>query len=320
MKRDPMARTTPRPAGLTWFTYCALIAPLLLASSALAQCKENGDISANLQKGDDYRGMVTGAIGLTPEVGGALSFAASILWADNSDQELFDQIVDYVNKLVPALIAQEHVRLLQGHVAGLRKIVYDYKHTSNQLQKGEWLTSLLAHLDELEPEFFDDRTPEHTLAHFVTFGSIKLLALREQCLFAEQYYGNDIDHATHLNQLHHEIARYTAAARSIRERAMAWRLSQLRLDHENRYVSHMLYRDFYWVRDDFCGWNSNQTWRLPVINGRLADRRGGRRPRPGRAGPACGPGRATAEGAQRRLSRLGARAGGAASLRRIASR
>ena len=268
-----MARTTPTRAGLRWFTYCALIAPLLFASSARAQCKENGDISANLQKGDDYRGMVTGAIGLTPEVGGALSFATSILWADNSDQELFDQIVDYVNKLVPALIAQEHVRLLQQHVAGLRQIVRDYKQTSNPLQKGEWLTALLAELDELEPEFFDNRVPERTLAYFVAFGSIKLLALREQFLFAQQYYGNDVDRATHLKQLHQDIARYTAAVTGIRQRAMAWRLSQLRLDHENRYVSHMLYRDFYWVRDDFCGWNSNQTSHLAFIKGRLEDRR-----------------------------------------------
>ena len=103
----------------------------------------------------------------------------------------------YVNQVVPGMIAQEHVQQLQQHVAGLRAVLNDYNQTTDPVQEGEYLTTLISLLDELEPEFFNPRprsAPWHTL---LLSGSIRLVALREQYLFAAQYYGADPDRAAH---------------------------------------------------------------------------------------------------------------------------
>ena len=166
--------------------------------------------------------------GLVPEVGGVLKEVASFLLPDDNNAEAaFDQMKKYVDKLMPELISQEHVTQLLNHVTGLKKVLDDYNETHNLRQKGQWLTSLLALLDEIEPKFFDPRVPERTLAHFVAFGSLKIAALREQALFSKDYYGKDDDRALHERKLNDTIRKYTEAAAGIKDRAMAWRLGKI---------------------------------------------------------------------------------------------
>jgi delta endotoxin, N-terminal domain len=234
----------------------AAISPLKMP----AQCTDQGVIPATFTPGPDYRSLVSGAIGATPAIGSALSGITKFLWSDDSQQQVFNALVAYVNQVVPGMIAQEHVQQLQQHVVGLRAVLNDYNQTTDPVQKGEYLTTLISLLDELEPEFFDPRTPERTLAHFVAFGSIRLVALREQYLFAAQYYGADPDRAAHLTLLQSNIARYTKAAADIRSRAMEWRLGMVNFAQNStwNYGVRSKQQIFHTsTRDDFCNANVN---------------------------------------------------------------
>ncbi|SEF71563.1 delta endotoxin, N-terminal domain [Bryocella elongata] len=225
-----------------------------VSASAGAQCGDHTE-SVNFQQGADYRGLVSGVVGTVPAVGSALSGVTKVLWQDNSQQQLMDALVDYVNRVVPGMIAQEHARILQEHVAGLRSLLNDYNQTTDPVQKGQYLTALLALLDELEPEFFDPRVPERTMAHFVAFGSIRLVALREQYLFARVYYGSDADRVLHEAKLRTAVATYRQAAVAMRGRVMDWRMGMIHLNQGSASkLSGRFMNMYHWwnTHDDFC--------------------------------------------------------------------
>ena len=201
------------------------------------------------------RMIAPAALGAVPEVGAILKAVAGFLLPDdNTPEAAFDQMRKYVDKLVPELISQEHVTQLQHHVTGLNKVLKDYNETHNPRQKGQWLTSLLALLDELEPTFFDPRVPERTLAHFVAFGSLRIAALRELALFSKDYYGNDDDRATHERWLNDTIRKYTEAAAGIKDRAMAWRLGKIHGQSQYEYHGKGADNIRVFAVDDFCNW------------------------------------------------------------------
>jgi hypothetical protein len=207
---------------------------IVFATKINGQCNEPGGVKPEFKGSPDYRHLVAGIVGSVPgligagPLGSALHGLTLFLWPDNSSEEVFQAMVDYVNKLVPELISQERIHTLQEHVQGLKEIVADYDDTTDPLQKGEYLTSFIATLDSLEPQFFDDRAPEKTLAPLVAFGTLKLVALREQYLNAHLYYGNDDrDRAMHYQKLKNTVEKYTKATAGIRKRLLDARMAKI---------------------------------------------------------------------------------------------
>ncbi len=210
-------------------------------------------------KSDKARTIVVALSGAVPKVGGLVSGAIKFLWKDvDNYSAVFDQMREYVDKLIPEMISREHVHKLEQHVSGLRSAANNYVRTTNLLQKGEYLTSMLTVLDAMEPEFFDDRAPEKVLAHFVAFGTLKLAALREQYLFAPDYYGGDEDRESHFQLLQQQVGRYTGAAAGIRTRALAWRMGKIKCERGSEQKSRTKSAPLKWrwldVHDELCGW------------------------------------------------------------------
>jgi hypothetical protein len=109
-----------------------------------------------------------------------------------------------------------------------------------------------------EPRFFDtpdpkESRPERVLAHFIAFGTLKMVALRELYVHGEEYYGSDNDRNLHLRNLLHAVEKYTSAAAGIRQRAMDWRYSTLhKYQYEEVMRTGLTTRTVYYVSDDLC--------------------------------------------------------------------
>jgi hypothetical protein len=203
--------------GILSFATMAALLLMLCATGARSRCNEQVGSAPEFKGSTDYRNLVAGS---------AVSELTLLLWPDNSQEQLFQAIVDYVNRVVPGMIAQEHILLLEQNVQGLKKLVKDYDRTINPMHKGEYLTDLIGHLDVLEPQFFDERLPERTLAPLVAFGTLRLVALREQYLYSNLYYGTDPDRLTHYEELKETAARYVAATSSMRQRVLDARMAR----------------------------------------------------------------------------------------------
>jgi hypothetical protein len=218
------------------------------------------------------RDVVKGSLGAVPEVGWVLSALTSVLWPQTTKDPLqnWNEIKQYAEKMCKALIAAESTKQLEERLEGIRRVLNDYKHTSlGSRQKGEWFTSLLAVLDETEPFFFDKDYPEKTLPYFVAMGTLKLAALREQCLFYKDIYLiPDPDAVEHLQELKDKIREYTDAAADLRKRVMKWRLDMIQRQVSERMVSDFGNKVRTWVVSDAMdGW-SNCERVQPVHDGR----------------------------------------------------
>jgi hypothetical protein len=206
----------------------------LFATQAMAQvnCGPEGSVSPSVSyiardTGVDFRQAVLTLIGQVPDAGSSLKAVTGFLWKEEGSEasDVFAQMKDYVDQLVPELIAQERARDLEKRLAGLHQILKDYNGTSYGVaQKGQWFTSLLALLNQAEPFFFDPRNPEKTLPYFVPMGTLRILALQEQYLYYQRIYAvADPDRNKHLTDLQNAIKNYTDGLNKANADALRWR-------------------------------------------------------------------------------------------------
>ena len=227
LRRWPIARAIISAAVLP------LIGGALWPPAAGAvDCGREGGVSPNIRyvarnTGVDFRDIVIGIVGKVPEAGEALAGVTSFLWKqEGTEDDVFQQMKEYVDALVPELIAQERATQLAQRLAGLHAVLKDYNGTSYGVsQKGQYFTSFLSALSQAEPFFFDPRAPEKTLPYFVPMGTLKILALREQYLYYDRIYKeHDPDQASHLQDLQTAIKTYSAALSEAQVAAMRWRV------------------------------------------------------------------------------------------------
>jgi hypothetical protein len=107
---------------------------------------------------------------------------------------------EYVDALVPELIAQERARDLEKRLAGLHQVLNSYNRTSYGVQqKGQYFTSFLS-----------------LLPYFVPMGTLTIVALQEQYLYYQKIYNEaDPDKAKHLEDLQDAITKYSKRDRDL---------------------------------------------------------------------------------------------------------
>jgi Ricin-type beta-trefoil lectin domain-like len=187
-----------------------------------------GDASALM------RTIIIGIAGKIPEIGSGLGPLLTLLWPDDSQTRIWEQMKNYVSALVGELIAQQQLNALWLKLAGLRNVLktYELEKYGTTKKRGAF-DALLAAFDEAEPMFFSRADPVSTLPCFVAMGTIRLAALRELCLSYERIYLEpDQSAAERLKDLKTNIATYKAAADSARDRAVAWRLAKIVVEDE----------------------------------------------------------------------------------------
>jgi len=183
---------------------------------------------------EKMRKLIIDVAGKVPEVGSGLAGLLSMLWPeDDKFQRVWQQMKSYVQDLVREMISQERLHSLSNKLAGIQSCLNDYnKEDYGAPPKAGFFTALLAALNTAEPDFFDPREPQQTLPYFIALGSIRLAALREMCMSYKKIFGKDDDKPqVHLEDLRKKIAAFVEGANTARERAIAWRLTKVRLEH-----------------------------------------------------------------------------------------
>jgi hypothetical protein len=225
------------------------------------------------------RTIVLGALGATPKAGDFLGVAgpagmaikalgpvATIIgffWKETDNyQAVFDAMKKYVDDVVPEMIDRARVEDLGHEVGGLRRAMDEYTRLTSPLAKGIKLSEIVTLTQTMEDKFFDFKHPEKLLTQFVTFGTLKLAARREQYLFAEEYYGpkgRDDRENVYLPELQKDVKRYSQGAAAMRDQALAWRMSKVRLEPWEDCCTNLGYQSNvpftrYRIKDEMCGW------------------------------------------------------------------
>lgn len=183
---------------------------------------------------DRFGDLVAGLVTLIPRVGGALKGLVQFLWPDMTNpKEVWYEIKGEVIQIVQNLIDQQKTVEMEKRLDGLGNLLLDYINTSyNTPQKGQMFTHILGTLNEDEPYFFDQSSPQLTLTYFVNLGTIEIAALNEQYTSYSEIYTTDPnnpvtdpDRDYHLQILKTKIQKYCEGAQTARAGAMEWRLS-----------------------------------------------------------------------------------------------
>jgi hypothetical protein len=102
-----------------------------------------------------------------PVVGDVLKEYTKAIWKDPGPRQLFKQMKDYVDKMVPELISDQHITDLREGVEGVNNALKAYDDTDIPEEKAKYLTSIETAIDiALEPKYFDSRAPEKALPVF----------------------------------------------------------------------------------------------------------------------------------------------------------
>jgi hypothetical protein len=174
-------------------------------------------------------GAIVGAATETPNVGGVIGSVIGFLWTDNRQ---FDKVKEYVDKVTKGMVEQSRRDRLkkdfEHELDGLKSVADDYQQEPDWGLKGPKLSALIVAIKLSEPTFFDqDNPPEIVLPYLVALGTLKLAALREQYLFAKEYYGADSNRADHLRELKDTVNTYTSTAVDLKKRVYSWRIAKL---------------------------------------------------------------------------------------------
>jgi|GEM_PF-7062046 len=214
------------------------------------------------------RDIVTTGLKLVPDVGSVLSGAVSFLWKDPKPDRLFDELVTYVNKLVPESITAERVKQQDYDVKGLRGLLQKYQDEHDLVYKGKALDYLRNRLLELEPAYLDnpDTPPEKILPLVVAYGRLRLAVLRERLLHQEEYYPNNVSTLL-VSDYNDAVKALTDVAKDIKQKIIDNRLAKLHSGSGLREDWDKLawggadagpvagQTMWYTVGDDFCDWN-----------------------------------------------------------------
>jgi hypothetical protein len=198
---------------------------------------------------------VTGPVGMVLKAGGPVAAIIGFFWKETDNSKaVFEAMKKYVDDLVPEMIDRARVEDLENEVHGLRDEMDLYAQLTSPLAKGIKISTILSLTQVMENKFFNFKHPEKLLTQFVTFGTLKLTARREQYLYAEEYYGpkGRDDRKIYLQKLEEDVKKYSQGAAAMRDQALAWRLSKISWykwwdgPANNRRFS---------VKDEMCGYD-----------------------------------------------------------------
>jgi hypothetical protein len=221
----------------------------------------------------NVRQLVTEGAAAIPRVGDAINFVMDLFWPDGS-QSQFTQMKNYVDQLVPAAIAQYDKTQLQNDLAYLIAAAGEMKHTRTLSTKADDLKDIVSRLGEMDQRFRNSQSPTNTLAEFVTFGTLYLMALKEKYDHYDEYYpidrkdakavsdheGDREDVRSKLNKL---ISDYQAHVAAIKEALVKDRQDKVKLNDRGEVHSvffsvdapeALVTNDYYSVKDRACNW------------------------------------------------------------------
>jgi len=132
-------------------------------------------------------GVLSGVVGLVPEIGGVFSLLLDALWPSGpSTAEVWYDLTAYTEAMMQGLLDQAALKELDKKLYTYRDDISYYNELPNGISKAEQLRHILYLLDDNKVYFLDKSQPEHTLTYLLAFGTISVLML------AERVYNYDI--------------------------------------------------------------------------------------------------------------------------------
>jgi len=175
------------------------------------------------------RDVTMGALGLIPEIGGAVKFVTGIFWPDSSLKMFWDQITSYVDRVVESKISHERIIKLQLSLEAARINLAAFNDLVPGAEKAAMMNSVIVSLNTEDRPFFRDVDPEKTVTYLMTMGTLKLTLLRERQrnYAAIAALAKDDNAAAHLKTLKEAVKEYTGAAQRFRADLLKRRLDNL---------------------------------------------------------------------------------------------
>jgi hypothetical protein len=222
---------------------------------------------------DGLKEVVTDVVSFVPEVGAAFSKIIAFFWpASESDpKKIWESIKKYaeayMKELIDDAISQHNIGELENLLDGIRNVLKDYQAASvGTRKKREMFSGVLTALDLAEPFFLNKSHPEKTLPYFISMGTIKLAALREQVLFYEKIYGEtDPNPASTLKQLQDKITEYKETARALYDVAVKWRMDKITKFTTSEADGWFAHYDQWHARDTMDGWSIDGHYRESAV-------------------------------------------------------
>ena len=207
------------------------------------------------------RDIVTTGLKAVPEVGSVLSGALSFLWKDPKADRLFDELVAYVNDLVPESITKERIGQQNYQVEGLKKALDEYQREGSLAEKGRMLGRLKDKFIELEPAYLNnpDTPPEKVLPLVIAYGRLRLAVLRERLLHQKEYYPDNVSTLL-VPDYNDAVDALTKVAKTIKQKIIDNRLAKIKVIHDDnpRLIRWRAPTPRYILSDGFCDWNAGR--------------------------------------------------------------
>jgi len=174
--------------------------------------------------------LLAGALGCIPEVGSLISGVLDCFWPTGpGTQEIWNDMVSYMNDLIEDLIDQNNLEFLNNTLAGYYTSINDYNNLVPGQDKVTKLISIIDDLEDDSPYFLNLNNPEENLTYLIPFGSITIVMMAEYAYNYTAISGGQTDpNATYAKtRLDDWISKLSTAANQAKETALAWRLSQI---------------------------------------------------------------------------------------------
>lgn len=166
-----------------------------VSSTGAPAAIESPDRIVNAQTVNDVlRTVVTTSVDSIPVVGGVISTLISGLWpdSDNSDQ-VWASAQNYLNQVIAGAYWQSVYEEMNDDLSSLYNAACDYTAAIDDKYKKSKFGNLLNLVNNREPHFIHEATPEDRYSFISPFVTLRLATLLEEVTHYEFYYGTPQD-------------------------------------------------------------------------------------------------------------------------------
>jgi len=230
------------------------------------------DVRSFQKYSDMMRDVLLGVTGLIPEVGGGIKAVLGVIWPDNHDQDFWNQMTQYVEQRVKALLREENMHTLRAHLHRIRKQTKEFLETTQLPSKSQKLTTAISDAASEEYDFLRDHEGATVLPLLAAWGTLTLALRAEKVKGYAALYpelsaaGKEAGRKEELVFLQQDIDAYVEGVKRAQERAMLWRLGHIRQDSHaytrDTDVGSSTVTEFFrndWVTDNYDGWRVERT-------------------------------------------------------------
>lgn len=204
-----------------------------------------------------FRTVVTAALNLIPDVGGALGSIVGGLWPDvGNDEQVWASYQNYINQAVAGVYWQLVYSELNAELQSMYDAAKRYVDTpvDEHDSKVVNFNNLFGLVNDSEPYFVDEQSPERKLGFLLPYATLRLVTLRENLQNYAYYHGSEPSEEYRqvlTDEIQTLIPKYQGLLDTARDRVVADRKRQVIVEEQGR--------NLYRAIDLYSGWRGEET-------------------------------------------------------------